>query len=161
MTIGDWLDTAGRWRTLVLLVTVPAMILLVGLLLWVAIEPLMARRRRGRAPITLPEAAEAEANAAPVYHAHPGAARPHQPGSLAVSHAAAMARIYGAKIYLLHVEEGVTSQIYGPASSTAEVEAGEAVSRTHRAIAARAGCHRGNGDLALLVSAQGNRALRA
>jgi manganese transport protein len=36
-----------------------------------------------------------------------------------------MARIYGAKVYLLHVEEGVTSQIYGPAASTAEVEAGE------------------------------------
>jgi manganese transport protein len=44
---------------------------------------------------------------------------------LAVSHAAAMSKLYGARIYLLHVEEGVTSQVYGQASSTAEVEAGE------------------------------------
>ena len=28
-------------------------------------------------------------------------------------------------LYLLHVEEGVTSQVYGPLASTAEVEAGE------------------------------------
>ena len=45
---------------------------------------------------------------------------------LAISHAAAMAKLYGAKLYLLHVEEGVTSQIYGGESSTAEVEAGQA-----------------------------------
>jgi len=124
MTVGDWLDTAGRWRPLVLLVTVPAMVLLVGLMLWVALEPLMARRRRGRAPITLPEAAKADANAAPVYHSILLPLDHTSLDALAVNHAAAMARIYGAKIYLLHVEEDVTSQIYGPASSTAEVEAG-------------------------------------
>ena len=44
---------------------------------------------------------------------------------LAVSHAAAMGKLYGACIYLLHVEEGVTSQVYGQAASTAEVELGE------------------------------------
>jgi manganese transport protein len=37
-----------------------------------------------------------------------------------------MAKLYGAKLYLLHVEEGVTSQIYGGDASTAEVEAGQA-----------------------------------
>ena len=36
-----------------------------------------------------------------------------------------MAKMHGAKLYLLHVEEGVTSQVYGRLSSTAEVEAGE------------------------------------
>jgi manganese transport protein len=36
-----------------------------------------------------------------------------------------MAKQYGAKLYLLHVEEGVTSQLFGPLSSTAEVEAGD------------------------------------
>ena len=124
LTVGDWLDTAGRWRTLILLVTVPAMVLLVGLMLWVALEPLMARRRRGRAPITLPEAAKADAAAAPVYHSILLPLDHTSLDALAVNHAAAMARIYGAKIYLMHVEEDVTSQIYGQASSTAEVEAG-------------------------------------
>ena len=43
----------------------------------------------------------------------------------AIAHAAALAKTHGAKIYLLHVEEGVTSQVYGPDASTAEVEAGQ------------------------------------
>jgi manganese transport protein len=43
---------------------------------------------------------------------------------IALGHAAALASRTHGRIYLLHVEEGVTSQIYGSASSTAEVEAG-------------------------------------
>ena len=43
----------------------------------------------------------------------------------AIAHAAAMARQHNARLYLLHVEEGVTSQVYGALSSTAEVEAGQ------------------------------------
>jgi manganese transport protein len=44
--------------------------------------------------------------------------------SEAVSNALAMARMYGASIILLHVEEGVTSQMFGNQSSTAEVTEG-------------------------------------
>jgi manganese transport protein len=43
----------------------------------------------------------------------------------AVAHAAAMARLHGATIYLLHVEEGATSQLFGPMASDAEVHTGE------------------------------------
>jgi manganese transport protein len=43
----------------------------------------------------------------------------------AVSHAAAMALMHGAKIFLLHVEEGVTSQLYGSLASTSEVRSGQ------------------------------------
>jgi manganese transport protein len=39
-------------------------------------------------------------------------------------HAVALARGSGAHVILVHVEEGVTSQVYGPGSSTAEVTAG-------------------------------------
>jgi len=35
-----------------------------------------------------------------------------------------MAKQYGAHVFLLHIEEDVTSQVYGEASSTAEVQAG-------------------------------------
>jgi manganese transport protein len=42
----------------------------------------------------------------------------------AVAHAASIARAHGAKLYLLHVEEDVTSQFYGAEAETAEVEAG-------------------------------------
>ncbi len=43
----------------------------------------------------------------------------------AVAHAAAMARLHGATIHVLHVEEGAISVIYGPEASTAEVFSGE------------------------------------
>ncbi len=43
----------------------------------------------------------------------------------AIAHAAALARPHGATLHLLHVEEGVTSQLYGSLSQTAEIHAGE------------------------------------
>lgn len=44
----------------------------------------------------------------------------------AVAHAVTLAKSNKAKLVLLHVEEGVTSQVYGEEASTAEVEAGAA-----------------------------------
>jgi manganese transport protein len=43
----------------------------------------------------------------------------------AIAHAAAMARLHGARLHILHVEEGVTSQFFGALSSTAEIQEGE------------------------------------
>ncbi|HXB73283.1 MAG TPA: Nramp family divalent metal transporter [Candidatus Acidoferrales bacterium] len=124
-SIGEWLANAGQWRMLVWLVTVPTGCGLMLLLLWITVGPAVNRNRKhGHPPVMLPETAGAEAAAAPVYQTilvpldHTGL------DHLAVSHAAAMARLYGAKVYLLHVEEGVTSQVYGGESSTAEVELG-------------------------------------
>jgi manganese transport protein len=125
MALMDWISGAGAWRPLVLLVTLPVAGLLLALLGWVAIEPAITHRRLGSASVTLPELAGAEAEAAPVYQ-RILLTLDHTPlDRLAVSHTAAMARLHGAKVFLLHVEEGVTSQIYGKDSSTAEVEAGE------------------------------------
>jgi manganese transport protein len=45
--------------------------------------------------------------------------------SEAVSNALALARTHGARIILLHVEEGVTSQLFGSLSSTAEINEGQ------------------------------------
>jgi manganese transport protein len=125
-SIGDWLAAAGRWQWLVWAIVVPACLFLLALLLWIIFEPwLTERARRGRASVELPETAGVSAAEAPVYQRilvpldHTGLDR------LALSHAAAMAKLYGARVFLLHVEEGVTSQIYGPQASTAEVEAGE------------------------------------
>jgi len=121
-SIGEWLESSGRWRPLVFAITVPLGIGLALLLLWIVFEPWMKQRRLGRASVVLPEP---EAAAPPVYHRilvpldHTALDR------LAVGHAAAMAKLYGARIFLLHVEEGVTSQIYGQEASTAEVEAGQ------------------------------------
>jgi len=126
LAMSDWLSQAGAWRSLIWAVTVPAGSLLLLLLLWVAFEPMLSRwtRRFGRAPVTLPEPTGAEA-AVPVYRRILVPLDHTNLDRLAVSHASAMAKQYDAKLYLVHVEEGVTSQIYGSESSTAEVEAGE------------------------------------
>jgi manganese transport protein len=123
--IGDWLANAGPWRTAILLVIIPATLGLAVLLAWVTLEPAIRAwgRKYGRAPVVLPEASATAA--ALVYHRILVTLDHTALDQLAVGHAAAMAKIHDAKLYLLHVEEGVTSQVYGPASSTAEVEAGE------------------------------------
>jgi len=121
-----WIAEAGSYRPLVILLVAVAGTLLTALVFWISFEPLLTRWgvRFGRAPITLPATAPAAAEA-PVYHRilvpldHTALDRQ------AIAHAAAMARMHHAKLYLLHVEEGVTSQVYGSLSSTAEVEAGE------------------------------------
>ena len=124
--VAGWVAAAGSYRPFVILLLAVAGTLLAALVLWISFEPLLARWgvRFGRAPITLPATAAAAAEA-PAYHRilvpldHTALDRQ------AIAHAAAMARMHHAKLYLLHVEEGVTSQVYGSLSSTAEVEAGE------------------------------------
>ena len=124
-SIAEWLVAAGEWRWLLQLVVIPLAIALAFLLAWVTFEPVLRRwlRRIGRAPIALPEAV-ATGLKAPVYQRilvpldHTLLDRP------AIAHAAAMAKQHKAKLYLLHVEEGVTSQVYGALAETAEVEAG-------------------------------------
>ena len=120
--IGQWLEVAGSWRPVVFAVTIPLSTALAGLLGWMLLAPWIGLSRRGRSSVVLPDTTAAEA---PSYHRilvpldHTALDR------MAVGHAAAMAKLHGATVYLLHVEEDVTSQIYGAASSTAEVEAGE------------------------------------
>jgi hypothetical protein len=86
------------------------------LLLWVTFEPVLPRwiRALGQAPIKLPEAV-AEDLPSPIYRKilvpldHTGRDRD------AIAHAAAIAKQHHAKLYLLHVEEGVTSHGVRPA----------------------------------------------
>jgi manganese transport protein len=122
MTLTEWLSAAGPWKTVVWLVTVPFATGLLLLLLWVTVEPWVSRRRdRLPGAVALPEPGAGEA---PTYERILVPLDHTELDRLAVGHAAAMAKLYGARLYLLHVEEGVTSQVYGREASTAEVEAG-------------------------------------
>ena len=108
MAIADWLAAAGAWKTAVWIAVVPisggfAAAAVVGYD-GAADEPVDAQVRPGAGGTARrPRAREI---AAPVYHRilvpldHTALDR------LAVSHAAAMGKLYGARIYLLHVEEG-------------------------------------------------------
>ena len=121
---GDGLANAGAWKPLIWVLAVPAGIGLLLLLAWMVFQPIPQRAMAvgaglGRAP------SAAEATEPPAY------ARILVPldhtslDRLAVSHAVAMAKLHGSTLFLLHVEEDVTSRVYGRESSTAEVEAGE------------------------------------
>jgi manganese transport protein len=122
-TVSDWAVRAGSYAPLVWIASLAAGGGLFGLLVWIAVQPY-------RRPIALPPTLGLEKRAADRLIAPPTYRRilvplDHSPlDRIALSHAAALAARSNGRIYLLHVEEGVTSQIYGPEASTAEVEAG-------------------------------------
>jgi len=124
-SIRDWLAVAGVWRPYVILLLAAIGLFLIALLIWITAEPVLTRSgaRFGRSPIT-PPATAVSAEEAPLYSRILVPLDHTALDHLAIAHAAAMARMHHAKLYLLHVEEGVTSQVYGSLSSTAEVEAG-------------------------------------
>ncbi len=124
-TISEWLRAAGPYRWLVSLFVLPIAVLLLALLFYVTFEPYLGRwaLRMGRKPLeALPQIGSELVSTA--YKSilvpldHTGIDR------LAVAHAAAIARAHAAKLYLLHVEEDVTSQVYGEMASTSEVASG-------------------------------------
>ena len=124
--VAEWLAVAGAWKPLVWVAVVVAGAALSALLGWITLEPVISRwvRAFGGAPATaLPDTGDRFDT--PLYRRilvpldHTGLDRQ------ALAHAAALARSHDAKLYLVHVEEGVTSQVYGSLASTAEVEAGE------------------------------------
>jgi manganese transport protein len=122
-SITRWIETSGNWRPLVIGVTIPFSIGLILLLAYVILAPTLGRR--GRTAMDLPDTAGIGAGDAPVYR-RILLPLDHTPlDRLALGHGAAMAKLHDATLFLLHVEEGVTSQIYGQEASTAEVELGE------------------------------------
>jgi manganese transport protein len=121
-TMQDWAHGAGNWAPVVWTISVAVCGGLFGLLAWITLQPY---RRPAPVPATLGleqassdllEVQEYRRILVPLDHS--------SLDRLALSHAAGLASRNHARLYLLHVEEGVTSQIYGPESSTAEVEAG-------------------------------------
>jgi manganese transport protein len=120
--IADWARDAGNLAPLIWTGCLSIAGALCGLLVWIAVHPY---RRPAATPATLGlEERSADLIAAPTYR-RILVPLDHSPlDRIALSHAAALASRTNGCIYLLHVEEGVTSQIYGSESSTAEVEAG-------------------------------------
>jgi manganese transport protein len=126
LAIGEWLDKSGSARGWLELLLFPALATLAFLLVWVTFEPLIARRFRrfGALPIQMPQAVAADLPV-PAYHKILVALDHTSRDREAIAHAATFAKSPETKLYLLHVEEGVTSQIYGAQASTAEVVAGQ------------------------------------
>jgi manganese transport protein len=122
-TISGWTQSAGSWSTIVWVSSGTVSAGLLGLLLWISLHPY------GRAADATPalglEQRSAEVVNVPTY-SRILVPLDHSPlDRLALGHAAGLAARNGARLYLLHVEEGVTSQVFGPESSTVEVQAGQ------------------------------------
>src|ERR1051326_7051200 len=124
-TMGDWLSAAGSHRGLLELVLFPALVGLSLLLLWITLDPILSKWTRpiAKAPLHIPDAVAIglprvayRKILVPLDHT--------QRDRDAIAHAASLSLAQHSKLVLLHVEEGVTSQMYGPLASTGEVEAG-------------------------------------
>ena len=121
-SIADWVKAAPQYATPIGAISGVVITAVAILLAWITFKPTIARTVDA-APLVVP-------------HQKPLALTtykrilvPLDHTSLdgeALGHAAALAQAQRARLFLLHVEEGVTSQVYGQLSSTAEVEAGQA-----------------------------------
>ena len=123
-TMSEWANSSGSYAPLVWAFALFVSGSMFGLLVWITLQPY--RKPTVAAPTLGLEDTSAELIAAPRYR-RILVPLDHSPlDRLALSHAAGLAAQHHARLYLLHVEEGVTSQIYGSESSTVEVEAGRA-----------------------------------
>jgi manganese transport protein len=123
-TIAGWAADAGSWAPVIWVVSLSICAGLLGLLAWIALQPY---RSTAAIPATLGLESQDSARAfitAPNYRRILVPVDHSSLDRIAIAHAAGLAARNRARIYLLHVEEGVTSQVYGADSSTAEVEAG-------------------------------------
>ncbi len=121
-SIVEWAADAGRWAPLVWMLSISICAALLGLLGWITMQPY---RRVHSRPATL--GVEAQTHDLVTVQRYRKILVPldhSRLDRLTLSHAAGLALRDNARLYLLHVEEGVTSQMYGSESSTAEVEAG-------------------------------------
>jgi len=94
-----------------------------ALLIYLLVEPFLGRQVAAEPIIAAPELAAADGEL-PIYRKILVPLDHSRSDSLAMRHAVALAKQSGARVVLLHVEEGATSQVYGPDSSTAEVAGG-------------------------------------
>jgi manganese transport protein len=121
--VADWARAAGDWAPVVWTLALVICGGLLTLLFWITMQPY---RRVAPVPVALgiEEQPTRQLVTAPTYRRILVPLDHSNLDRIALGHAAALASRTHGTIFLLHVEEGVTSQIYGSESSTAEVEAG-------------------------------------
>jgi manganese transport protein len=127
----EWTSQSGRYRSIILITSIVIGAAFAVLLVMITCWPWFYRLGLRRGPL-IPErvAVTVQEESAPVFPSrtyssilvpldHSEADRE------ALGNALALARMHDARIVLLHVEEGVTSQMFGALSSTAEITEGQ------------------------------------
>ncbi len=121
-SIAEWADGAGSYAPVIWVAASVLGCALLGLLGWITLQPY---RHAESKPATL--GVEEQTRDLVTLQRYRRILVPldhSRLDRLTLSHAAGLALRDDARLYLLHVEEGVTSQLYGSEASTAEVEAG-------------------------------------
>ncbi len=136
-TITGWLTTMPALG----FILIPVNLAVAGLLLWLIAEPWMHRGvKRPMPPAAVATPAKIElALDAPAYTRILVPLDHSRLDAETLLHATSLARGHHAKLFLLHVEEGVTSFLYGNVASTAEVEEGQHYLETLRSLVQAAG----------------------
>jgi len=128
--MNDWLTQAGPYRPVLLITGTLAGLAFFALLTVVVGWPWFKAQRKIPTPAER-VSVNLEQDATPVLRsaAYSRILVPldhSEADQEAINNALALARMHAAKIILLHVEEGVTSQMFGSLSSTAEISEGQA-----------------------------------
>ena len=124
--VDNWLSSSGNYRPFVLSTSILASLPFIALLVIITCWPWLRRRPiiAERVAVTVPE------ETAPIFPSRTYSRilvpldhsdSDHE----ALGNAIALARTHDARIILLHVEEGVTSQMFGSLASTAEIAEGQ------------------------------------
>jgi manganese transport protein len=132
----EWIAGSGNYRPLVMALCALGGIAFAALLVIVSCWPMIRKMGENRAAIAkrvslpLDLSTSLESEIAPVrwnrVYSRILVPLDHSDSDHeAISNALALARMHGARIILLHVEEGVTSQLFGNLASTAEVAEGQ------------------------------------
>lgn len=136
-TITGWIKSAP----LLAVILIPVNLAVGALLFWLIAEPWLRRQAPAEARPTepaMPPRLELGV-ATPAYSRILVPLDHSRLDAETLVHAASLARGHGAKIFLLHIEEGVTSLVYGNDASTAEVEQGRQYLETLRLQVVAAG----------------------
>ncbi len=123
--VKEWLAASGPYRTLVAVAVIVLSLALLSLLAVVVAWPFLGEKAPAARPVSIGTAE----SSIPAYTSRSYSSilvpLDHSDSdSEAISNALALARMHSAKVTLLHVEEGVTSQLFGSLSSTAEITEG-------------------------------------
>ena len=123
---GEWATVATGWRlTLLYGLGLPFGLAFIGLLLWIALHPVLPAWAKGGVGHSTLVKTVRESIATMTYSSILVPLDHSEQDRAALAHASSMARLHHAKLALLHVEEGATSFVYGSQASTSEVEEGK------------------------------------
>jgi manganese transport protein len=124
-SMADWIAASGTWKPLVIALLTIAGAGLLFLVVTVLIWPWVGKKPQP-SRVAVPVAAPVAALPLPPKYSTILLPLDHSDADKeAIAHAVALAQGNDARVALLHIEEGVTSRMYGSLASTAEVEEGE------------------------------------